>query len=290
MVTCSLRLRLPSLCALVVAAVSSAGRPALAGEPPDLRFVHLSDTHCRPARRNPRSRLPVDPLAKDLVRSFRLLEAAVEDINRHVKPDFAVVTGDLADRPNDTASLRRVKAILDDLQCPWYPVVGNHDGARAWTRVFGARRRNYVFRDKGWRFIALDSSRGRFTVATRAWLRRVLDADQATPTALLTHYPLVLPEAHKTAARRLYGAGRLVLADADDVLGLLSRHGNVKAVFAGHCHVPVTTREAGLAHHIAPALVTLGHHYAVVEAKGGRCATTYRAVAPGAATGAGRQD
>lgn len=290
MVLSSVRLRLRLVCVLVAAAACGPARLALAGETPDLRFVHLSDTHCRHAAANPRHRLPLDPLAKGLVRSFRLLEAAVEDINRHVKPDFVVVTGDLVDRPNDVVSLRRVKAILDRLQCPCYPVIGNHDGAGAWNRVFGAQWRNYVFRRSGWRFIALDSSRGRFTPATLAWLRRVLDADKATPTALLTHYPLVLPEAHKAAARRLYRSGRLVLADADEVLGLLGRHRNVKGVFAGHCHVPVAVQQAGLAHYIAPALVTLGHHYAVVGVSGGRCATTYRAVSLGGATAAGQRN
>ena len=257
--------------------VAAAGPTASAGGAASFRFVHLSDTHCITATRNPRPRFFLDPMAKNLVASFSLLEAAVRDVNEHVRPDFLIVTGDLIDRPGDIPALRRAKRILERLHCPWYPVVGNHDGQRAWTEVFGAERLNYTFVRNGWRFIAVDTSRGGIDAATRAWLTRLLDGDGRTPTAVLTHYPLVLPQAQRAAGRRLYRAD-LVLHGAQAIQRLLARHGNVRAVFSGHCHVPTAMRVGGIDCQTAPALVTLGHHYAIVAVENGALTTTYRAV------------
>ncbi len=280
------RSRLPL--ALALAAGLGPWRGADAAEGPAFRFVHLSDTHCARASTNPPSRYLLDPMAKDLVASFDLVEAAVRDINEHVKPRFVIVTGDLVDRPGD-AALRRVKSLLDRLRCPYYPVVGNHDGRTSWTRVFGAARLNYTVTVAGWRLIALDSSRGRIEPPAVAWLRRQLDADRTTPTALLTHYPMVLPRAHVAVGKAVYGTRRLVLANAAEVRRAIERRANVRAVFAGHCHIPVQAEAAGIGHYTAPALVALGHHYAVVAVRGHTITTTYRAVGPGVAADAQRR-
>ena len=94
---------------------------------------------------------------------------------------------------------------------------------------------------------------------------------------MLTHYPLVLPQAQRAAGRRLYRAD-LVLHGAQAIQRLLARHGNVRAVFSGHCHVPTAMRVGGIDCQTAPALVTLGHHYAIVAVENGALTTTYRAV------------
>ena len=248
-----------------------------AGETPSFRFVHLTDTHCAHAKVNPRGRYLFDPMVNDLVASFDLLEAAVREINQQVKPDFVIVTGDLVDRRTDLASLRRVKAILGKLTCPCYPVIGDHDSRKTWRAVFGADRLNYTFARCGWRFIALDSSLGRLDKPTLEWLRRQLDAQRDVPTALLIHRPLVLPGIHSAAAKAVYGVP-LLLGNAADARRIVEGRANVRAVFAGHCHAPSATKAAGIEHHVGPALITLGHHFAVVAVSGGTIATSYRAV------------
>jgi len=231
------------------------------------RFVHLSDLHCAHATENPRPRFPFDPHRKDLVGSFELLAATVRHINETVQPDFVVITGDLADRGDDLQSLQRVKAILDKLACPYYPVIGDHDRRATWLQVFGACRLCYEFAHGGWRFIAVDSSSGRLDASALDWLRSRLAEDPATPTALLIHRPLAVPWPYRVAAMRVYGVP-LLLENADDVLALLEAHPNVRAVFAGHCHTPIQCRSAGIAHCLAPSLVEPGHGFHVIELGG----------------------
>jgi 3',5'-cyclic AMP phosphodiesterase CpdA len=268
-------------------ALASGWPRAEAGAPPDLCFAHISDTHCIATARNPKPRHLLDPMAKNLVASFDLLETAVADINQHVRPDFVVATGDLAERREDLSALRRVKRILAKLDCPWFPVVGNHDGELAWAKVFGTRRFNYTFELGGWRGIVLDSSSGRIGPGPLATLRRLLDADRETPTLLFTHVPMTLPESHLEAAKRLYRVDWLLLANRRSVHDVVAGRSNVHGIFAGHCHVPSTAPWAGAVHQTAPALAALGHHYAVVAVKGGTLTTTYRTVQLNTAATAG---
>jgi len=272
------------LAAACMAAWMATGAVALGAEarppapaPAGFRFVHLSDSHCAHAAENPPLRFPFDPHRKDLVRSFELLEAAVRQINEQVRPDFVVFTGDVVDRGNDVRSLRRAKSILERLTCPWHVVIGDHDSREAWAQVFGPGRRNYTFRHGGWRFVAVDSSPGRVDAGSLAWLRRELAAETTGPTALLIHRPLVLPKGYALAADALYRT-RLLLDNAAEVRRLVAQHPAVRAVFAGHCHVPIQWRSGRVAHFVAPALVAFGHHFAVVEVRGRAVRATYHRV------------
>ena len=259
-----------------------AGGEAGAARPQAFRFVQLTDSHCVHASRNRPGRFLFDPSFKNLVASFELLEAAVRDINEQIRPDFVVATGDLVDRRDDLRSLRRVQAILAGLRCPCHVVIGNHDGRTAWKRVFGADRLNYTFTHGGWRFIAVDTSRRYVDERTLAWLRAQLDAGGRTPTAVLTHIPVVLAAPHVAAAKAVYGA-RLDLRNPGQVRGVLERHGNVRAVFAGHCHVPVQIQAGGMTHYVGPALAVMGHHLMVVEVRGTTIRTSFHQVRRGAA-------
>ncbi|HUT32036.1 MAG TPA: metallophosphoesterase [Planctomycetota bacterium] len=242
-----------------------------------LRVVHLTDFHCASATANPRPRFLFDVGTKDLVASFELLEAAVRDINESVKPALVVITGDLTDRRGDLASLQRVKAALDKLKAPYYPVIGNHDDRATWRRVFGPQRLNYTFSHGGWRFLAVDTSSGRLDGAAMAWLARELRSDAAAPTVLLTHYPVAVPDAFIALARRYYGVS-LLLGNAVDVLKLLAGAPNVRAVLAGHCHIPVETSVRGISHIVTPCLIGPAHLFRVLELRGDQLRSELRSI------------
>lgn len=249
------------------------------------RFVQLSDLHCANVKVNPPPRFGIDVMGKDLVRSFELLDAAVREINEKVKPDFVAITGDLVDDWRDRESLARVKGKLDKLACPYYPVIGNHDGGEAWRQIFGPGRLNYAFRHGGWRFIAVDSRRGSLDNAALACLDRELRADTAAPTALLIHYPVVLPDLFVATSRFLAKSNGLqeipmLLGNADEVRERSRKTGNLRAIFAGHTHFATECRVGEVLHFVAPALVAAKHAYSLVEIRGTEIRAELKALEP----------
>lgn len=160
------------------------------------------------------------------------LEGVVQRMNAHGDADFCLLAGDLTEhglKPH----LGAVRDIFNGLKGQTFPVIGNHDyhaDSSGWAYDFVyPRRRNYLFRHRGWQFIGLDTSEGtryektRIQPATMAWVDAHLPfLDQEKPTVIFTHFPL--------------GAGvtyRPLNADA-----LLDRFlpYNLQAVFSGHFH------------------------------------------------------
>lgn len=267
-------------CLSLMLSAAGAGEAADDGAPRTFRFVHISDTHCAHATTNPAGSDNLDAAyPKDLVNSFRILRAAVTDINKAIRPDFVIVTGDLVDTGNDTKSMREVKQILDKLRCPYYPVIGNHDGERAWTAVFGADKLNYTFKQGHWRFVVANSASGRLSATTLTWLKARLDKDTSTPTALLLHHPILLLPSSVAVYKSRYGRNPL-LRNASEVLSIVRKHKNVRAVFCGHTHYPTQIGYGRLALCVAGALAAPGHRMFVVSVKGVTVKRAYTSVLP----------
>jgi 3',5'-cyclic AMP phosphodiesterase CpdA len=176
-------------------------------------FLALNDTHYRD---------------EECAEYFR---GAFAWIREHAQYDFALVCGDLA-TAGKVEELQGMKAALELLGKPSYPVKGNHDaseGDRSWLQVFGPDRINYRFDHGGWTFLGLDttddgkSSNVAASQATIDWIKQALvEIPPERPLVALTHFPL----------------GELVpmrLTNADDVLALFDGH-NLKHVFSGHFH------------------------------------------------------
>ena len=92
-------------------------------------------------------------------------EFAAANVNR-LKPDFVVITGDLVNKPGDTAQIAeydRIRKIIDPA-IPVYEMPGNHDVENAPTpeslAAYKARyqRDRYVFRHKNLLGIVLNST------------------------------------------------------------------------------------------------------------------------------------
>jgi serine/threonine-protein phosphatase CPPED1 len=101
---------------------------------------------------------------QDFAQETANLEFAVAAINR-LHPAFVVVSGDMLNRPGDTAQIREYQRIMSRVatNIPVYPVVGNHDIGNApspadiatYTNHFGAD--HYTFRHAGFAGIVLNS-------------------------------------------------------------------------------------------------------------------------------------
>jgi len=182
---------------------------------------------------------------------IRILDEAVHETNL-IGPDLVLTVGDLVNGYNTTpewmAQMTEFRATMDQLDCPWFPVAGNHDvywrgpakppqeHEDHYEEHFGPLW--YAFEHKGSWFIILytdepDPETGERNYTKRTsqrmspvqyeWLRQTLDATgDADHVFVFLHHPR-------------WNGGNYG-NDWDRVHGLLAEAGNVRAVFAGHIH------------------------------------------------------
>jgi 3',5'-cyclic AMP phosphodiesterase CpdA len=159
-------------------------------------------------------------------------EKLFAQIGRHEGLSFCAGLGDLANRgrPESIAAIVR---IAGKIGVPFYAVPGNHDNdLEATTRIYAdvcPGRLNYHWEEKGWQFVAIDSTDGKawghtkVSKETLAWLDDALpQLDRRRPTVLCTHFPL-------TVIREL------TPLNAEAVLERFVSF-NLRGVFSGHFH------------------------------------------------------
>ncbi|MCA9726574.1 MAG: phosphodiesterase [Candidatus Eisenbacteria bacterium] len=217
------------------------------------RFVQISDTHVLTDPSNPPH--GVDP--------NETLRQVVRRIAERPSVDFVVVTGDLIgdDRASSYAVLR---ALLSPLPGPVYVLAGNHDVRAALRAELGApgpgrlaeqprETRSdpyyYEFAHAGWRFLALDSQipgevSGRIDEAQMAWIAERCAIRPAPPTIVFVHHPPVPCGIGWLDPHRIENGPTLIAA---------LREGNVRRVFFGHVHLPMTLSAGRLVCTSAPS-------------------------------------
>ena len=177
------------------------------------RFVLLTDLHISSTNLQP---------TEDL-------QNAINDVSKLSGIDFAIVSGDVADR-GDTVSLRMAQQMLQKLNMPYYIIPGNHDVK--WYES-GADNFNYVFKDTKFAFTHNDVEFVGFTTAPLDktglghiqqgdidWVKTVLEKTGKEKLVFaVTHYPLQTGD----------------VDNWKDMILLLKRY-NVKAVLGGHYH------------------------------------------------------
>ena len=182
---------------------------------------------------------------------IRVLKEAVDETNL-IGPDLVLTVGDLINGYNTTpewmAQMIEFRATMNQLDCPWFPVAGNHDvywrgpakppqeHEDHYEEHFGPLW--YAFEHKGAWFIILytdepDPETGERNYTKRnsqrmspvqfEWLRETLVATgEADHVFVFLHHPR-------------WNGGNYG-NDWDRVHELLASAGNVRAVFAGHIH------------------------------------------------------
>jgi len=163
------------------------------------------------------------------------------------RPDLLLMTGDLADAGDDAAAYRALKAATAGLPFSAYPMVGNHDGRAAFAAAFPDFCRDgfaqYEIDAGPLRILALDTVEegrhgGAFCAARAQWLMARLAEQPERPTLIALHHPPIDP-------------GLSWMGENPDAAwvrrleAVLSRHGNVVGIVAGHLHRPLVTLFAG---------------------------------------------
>jgi predicted phosphodiesterase len=177
--------------------------------------------------------------------SSELLANCVADINAHVPPvDFAIQLGDLTHtgRPEQ---FEEARSILDELACPLYPVVGNHDNMQSdnkqgWKTFAGMDSTIYSFDHQGYHFVVTDCTldpykppRVRCGKGLRDWVAADLRAHRETPAIVLSHYNMW----ERGWNARFDTTGRYgEYKGMPELRQVLEQAGNVLAVINGHVH------------------------------------------------------
>ena len=148
----------------------------------NFKYAHVSDTHVGTATGE-----------EDLRRT-------VADINRQKDLDFVIITGDITEMGTND-ELKLAKAILDELNKPFYIIPGNHDtgwsesGGVSFIKEFGSDK--FTFDHKGYRFIGCASgpyvrmSDGHIPRDATMWLANIIKkTPKSMPVIFVNHYPI----------------------------------------------------------------------------------------------------
>jgi len=171
------------------------------------------------------------------------------------RPDFLMVTGDIADRGDDE-SYQRAAEILARCPFPVYPCLGNHDDRAAFARHFPKVPINggflqYCVRLDGLRVVVLDTLEigrhgGGFCEDRARWLKAQLALDPVTPTVIVMHHPPI-------------DAGIAWMSGGDDepwvrrFVDAISGHRQIRAIWCGHLHRPIASSWHGITVTVCPA-------------------------------------
>ena len=157
------------------------------------------------------------------------------------RPDYAVVTGDIANF-GAAAEYERFVSLMDALQLPYFVIAGNHDDRDRLRevlplRAFGAAsgpRLRYAIEDFPIRLVVLDANAprpwpGAYTDrAATEWLERTLAARRDVPTIVAVHQPPFRTGLHYLDVGGFVGQRRL--------RAVVDRHPQVRRVICGHIH------------------------------------------------------
>jgi Icc protein len=215
--------------------------------PKPVLIAQISDLHIRPP----------GSLAYGRVDTAAALERCVAALNEFSpKPDFVVISGDLADTPT-TEEYDHLKRLLEPLKLPFAGIPGNHD-SRDMMRVafplspyaLASGPLNQRLEIGGIDLLLLDSSvhgkpHGELDAPTLQWLDATLASSPDRPALLFLHHP--------PFTTGIWHMDRQNLLNAGELAPVIRRHSRVQLIAAGHVHRATLTMFAGVPTTICPA-------------------------------------
>jgi len=196
-------------------------------------------------------------LAYGRVDTAAALERCVAALNAfRPKPDFVVISGDLADTPT-AGEYQHLKRLLAPLALPYAGIPGNHDSRELMRDAFPSQP--YAFSSGplnqrieigGLDLLLLDSSvpgkpHGELDAPTLQWLDATLADSPGRPALVFLHHP-----PFKTG---IWHMDRQNLVDSAGFAAVVRRHPHVQRIATGHVHRATLTMFAGVATTICPA-------------------------------------
>ena len=178
------------------------------------------------------------------------LEACIDDINRnHADAELCVITGDLA-QSGQPKAYRDLRDCLSKLKLPYHLMIGNHDRREQALETFP----DIPVDPNGFLQTSFDTSAGRFVLLDTVeqgkgwgsycqkrvdWLRQTLAASRNQPVYLFMHHPPF--HVGLNCVDRI-GLG----ADGDRIGEILSDYDNIRHLFFGHVHRPISGSWQGI--------------------------------------------
>lgn len=203
-----------------------------------MKFIHLTDPHLVAPGQLLHT---LDPLAR--------FELCIESINeREDDAEMVVITGDLADK-GQVDAYRALAEALRRLVLPYHLLIGNHDHRRTFLSVFGDAWEDAngfvqgaVHTRQGW-FLFLDTAQdgqspGVYCAKRCAWLTDALVESGSEPVYLFMHHPPF--DVH------IPFLDNIGLLDREDFFDVVEGYTNIKHLFFGHVHRPISGSWRGI--------------------------------------------
>jgi Icc protein len=203
-----------------------------------MKFIHITDTHLI----SPGSKLhSYDPAKR--------LALCLDDIKRQQSDaECCVITGDLADRGED-AAYQFLLSEINQLDFKCHLILGNHDNRKIFLRCFPDTKFDengfiqYTVQTSAGVFIIIDTLEsgnhgGIYCDNRHAWLQATLESYKAEPVFLFMHHPpfdLSFP-----------CIDDIGLADQKTFAKLVQPYNNIRHLFFGHAHRPISGNWMGI--------------------------------------------
>jgi len=203
-----------------------------------MKLIHVTDTHLVAAGAKVHE---LDPFAR--------LRLCLQDIaTHHADANLCVLTGDLAEA-GETGAYELLKELLAELPMRTAVLLGNHDHRQRYCEVFNDTPRDpngfvqWAESTAEGVFLFLDTNEpgtdeGVYCQQRHEWLRQQLAQYHDRPVYVFMHHPpfdIGIPDMDE-----------LRLRDSDTFAQTLAGHKDIRHLFFGHVHRPVSGQWQGI--------------------------------------------